>query len=388
MKFPTEITSLFLATSLLCGCTAIGDYMLGTDNNEPPVPLQDFDATTEVKTLWSRDIGDGGGRGGSGLTPALADGRIYAAEADGDVVALNAITGESLWRTDTEITISGGPGTGDGLVVVGSEDGEIVALRSQDGLPLWGAQVSSEVLAPPRVADGIVVVRTVDGKLFGFAVGTGQRRWVYDRSVPVLSLRGTAAPALNDGLVIGGFDSGRLIALGIQDGQVVWENRIAVPRGRTELERLVDIDSTPAVIDGLIYAVTFQGRIAALDATTGAVEWRRDMSSHSGIDVDSDFVFVTDEKGHIWSLERDTSASSWRQKKLEFRRATAPRSFADFVVVGDLEGYVHWLRREDGQFAARARVSSAPIVASPLVGKDLLYIYASDGTIAALRPAE
>ncbi|MBT6274903.1 MAG: outer membrane protein assembly factor BamB, partial [Chromatiales bacterium] len=342
-----------LLLTVLGGCTAVGDYMLGTDNNEPPAVLEPVPDSIAIETIWERDIGEGGGRGGVGLIPMLYEEHVYAAEAGGDVVALNAASGASIWSTETDIRVTGGPGVGEGLVVVGSEDGEVVALLAQDGSIVWRTTVTSEVLTTPRIAEGVVIIRTVDGKLFGLEAETGTQRWTYDRSVPVLSLRGTAAPAIDRGLAIGGFDSGRLVAVSIEDGQTVWESRIAVPSGRTELERLVDIDAEPLIVDGIVYAVTYQGRIAAIDVISGEVEWRRDMSSHAGIGVDEDAVYVTDATGHIWSLERSSSASSWRQKKLENRRATAPRRFDEYVVVGDLEGYVHWLRREDGQFAAR-----------------------------------
>ena len=375
------------ALATLTGCGAVTDYMLGADNNEPPAELEPLETALSVATVWKTDIGDGGGRGGIGLVPTLRGERIYAAEADGEVVALDAATGKKLWVSDTGLALSGGPGSDESIVVIGSENGEVVTLDAVSGNELWRTRVSSEVLTPPRISEGAVIVRTVDGKLVALDSESGQLRWTYDRTVPVLSLRGTAAPALDSGLVIGGFDSGRLVAVDIKDGQTVWESRIAVPKGRTELERLVDIDAEPLIVDGVVYVVTFQGRIAALDVLSGEVEWRRDMSSHAGIGVDDDAIYVTDASGHIWSLDRSSSASAWRQKKLENRRSTAPRRFESYVVVGDLEGYVHWLQIDDGELAGRVRIGKGPIVTAPLVGDELIYVYNSDGTLAALRPA-
>lgn len=379
--------SAVLALGLvLTGCGTVSDYVLGVDNNEPPAELKSIESATGVQTVWERDVGSGGGRGAFGLTPTVLGDRVYAADGDGDVTAWSAETGDRIWSVDVELALSGGPGADQSLVVVGSENGEVVALEAADGTTRWETRVSSEVLAPPRVTDGLVLVRTVDGKLTALDSASGLVIWTYDRTVPVLTLRGTSAPAMSGGLAIGGFDGGRLVALDVSDGQTVWERRVAVPRGRTELERLVDIDSAPQIHEGTLYVATFQGRVAALDASSGETLWQRDMSSHAGLGVDDRHVFVTDERSHVWALDRSSSASLWRNSDLQFRAATAPRRVGDFVVVGDLEGYVHFLSIEDGRIAARVQVGSAPIYAPPLVRGDIVYVFNSDGSLAALRP--
>ena len=212
--------------------------------------------------------------------------------------------------------------------------------------------------------------------------------WVYDRTAPVLTLRGTSSPALAEGAAIAGFDNGQVVAIALGNGQPLWETRVAVPRGRSELERMVDIDADPIIVDNAVYAVTYQGQIAALELFSGQVIWRRDMSSHAGLGVGPDNVYVTDDTSHVWALDRANSASLWRQSKLEARRVSPPAVFGDFVVVGDLEGYVHWLRKDDGQFVARVRVDSSGIVAAPVATPFAVYVYGSGGELAALQVAQ
>jgi outer membrane protein assembly factor BamB len=377
---------VLIAAAGLSACGSTKDFVLGIDNNEPPAELQSIESTVAIRTVWQRDVGSGGGRGAFGLTPVLYGGRIYAAEAGGDVTAYEAATGKEIWSTDIELRLSGGPGADSSLIVVGTENGEVIGLEATDGSTRWETRVSSEVLAAPRVVGDVVLVRSVDGKLTALESIDGVLRWTYDRTVPVLSLRGTAAPAISGDLVIAGFDSGRLVALDIATGQTVWERRVAVPRGRTELERLVDIDAEPQVVDGTIYVATFQGRVASIDAATGEVVWQRDMSSHAGVGVDDKQVLVSDAQSHVWSLDRNSSASLWRNKDLQFRAVTAPRSIGDYVVVGDLEGYTHWMQAADGRIVARVRAGGSAIYAPPLVLADMVFIYASDGTLTALRP--
>jgi outer membrane protein assembly factor BamB len=382
------LLSLVGLVFIASGCSGIGNHVLGEDNNEPPAELKSVESPLEIETVWSRDVGSGGGRGAFGLTPHLHGNTMFAADGDGDVTAFDATTGDVLWSVDIDLDLSGGPGSDGELVVVGSENGEVSALEASDGTIRWETRLSSEILAPPRVAQGMVLVRTVDGKLTALNASDGDLRWTYDRTVPVLTLRGTSPPVITDDMVISGFDGGRLVAVDLQDGQTVWERRVAIPSGRTELERLVDIDAEPQVRDGTVYVATFQGRVAAIDAANGEVIWRRDMSSHAGVGIDEDRVYVTDERSHVWALDRENSASVWRQKELEFRSATSPRRFGSHVVVADLEGYVHLLDEADGRISGRTRVGSAPVYAPPLVGDGLIYIYSSDGTLAALRAAQ
>ena len=373
------------AAALAGGCAAFDRLFSDSDNTAPPAELVDFEPTVKVRTVWQRSVGSGAGKLFLKLRPAIDGERVYAATRDGSVRAFDARTGESVWDTDTDSPLSGGPGIGDGLVLVGSSEGEVLALDEKDGVVKWRARVSSEVLSAPGAKDGIAVARTIDGKLFGLNVADGTRVWVYDRTAPVLTLRGTSSPALTEGAAVAGFDNGQVVAIALADGHLLWETRVAVPKGRTELERMVDIDADPIIDDNTVYTVTYQGQIAALKLFSGDVVWRRDMSSHAGLGVGPKNVYVTDDQSHVWALDRSNNASMWRQSKLEARRLSPPAVFGDFVVVGDLDGYVHWLRKDDGQFAARVRVDSSGIIAAPVATAFAVYVYGSGGELAALQ---
>ena len=371
----------------LSGCAKIQQGFLGgVDNVEAAAELTELPATTtSIEQVWSADVGSGSDDQYLRLSPVLADQQLFVAEAEGRVASYNAKTGEQSWRVDSEVNVSGGPGTDGILVVVGSDDGDVVALSAETGVEQWRTRVSSEVLAAPQIADDVVVVRTIDGKLYGLNGADGKLRWSYDRSVPVLTLRGTSPPAIARGIIVAGFDGGQLSAVSLDDGQPIWEVRLAVPSGRSEVERLVDIDAPPVIVDNTVFAVTFQGRIAALDLLTGDVLWRRNLSSHVGLSLDEDYLYVSDARSHIWALDRDNSSSLWRQSKLQARRITSPAVDGGYVVVGDLEGYVHGLSREDGSQVARTQVGGDAIYATPLVSGNLVYVYSSNGTLAALR---
>ena len=379
-------TLLLLGALMLAGgCTALGKLFSSSDNTAEPAELVEFEPTVTVRTVWQRRVGSGAGTLFLKLRPAIAGERVFAATRDGRVRAFDARTGESIWDTDTDSPLSGGPGVGDGLVLLGSSDGEVLALGETDGEIRWRARVSSEVLSSPESQGGIAVVRTIDGKLFGLSSDDGTRLWVYDRTTPVLTLRGTSSPVLAEGVAVAGFDSGQIVAVALNNGQALWETRVAVPTGRTELERMVDIDADPIIDGNLVYAVTYQGQVAALKLFSGEVIWRRDMSSHAGLGIGSNNIYVTDDASHVWALDRTNSASLWRQTKLEARRVSPPAVFDQFVVVGDLDGYVHWLRKDDGQFAARVRVDSDGIIAAPVATSFAVYVYSSGGELAALQ---
>jgi outer membrane protein assembly factor BamB len=388
MSYPMRrIETLLLlgSLSLVGGCTALGNLFDDSDNTAEPAELVDFEPTIKVRTVWQRRVGSGAGKLFLKLRPAVDGERVYAATRGGRVRAFDARTGESIWDTETDSPLSGGPGVGDGLVLLGSSDGEVLALGEKDGEIKWRARVSSEVLSSPVAQGGIAVARTIDGKLFGLSIDDGTRLWVFDRTTPVLTLRGTSSPVLAAGTAVAGFDNGQVVAIALSNGQPLWQTRVAVPRGRTELERMVDIDADPVIEGNTVYAVTYQGQVAALELFSGKVIWRRDMSSYAGLGVGAENVYVTDESSNVWALKRSNSASMWRQAKLEARRVSPPAVFGRFVVVGDLEGYLHWLRKDDGQFVARVKVDSDGIIAAPVATPFAIYVYGSGGDLTALQ---
>jgi len=380
--------ALVLTALGLSGCGATKD-LFGSeeDNSATPNPLTEIAIEQKVEQLWSSSVGDGPEDLFLQLTTAVANGYVFAVDRKGRISAYEVESGKRVWETNLKRAIGGGPGVGSGVVVVGTREARVIALSPATGELLWKTRVSSEVLSPPQAAEGVVVVRTVDGKLIGLDAVDGSRLWIYDRGVPALTLRGTSTPVIADGVAVSGFDGGRLVAVALDSGQPLWETRIALPSGRSELERMVDIDGNILISDRTVYVVSFQGRTAAVDLDTGTILWRRDMSSHAGLGLDNTAVYVTDELSHVWALDRDSSASIWKQANLESRQLTAPVRVGDHVIVGDFEGYVHWLRVDDGAPVARARVGNHGIISAPTVWQDIAFVYERGGKLAALRLA-
>ena len=355
----------------------------GVDNTEPPSPLVKFTETATIKRLWSEDVGSGTDELFIKLVPALLDTQIYVADSSGKIAALDIVSGKTIWEKDIDLPITGGPGADASLVMVGTSEGDVVSLSTATGEELWRATVSSEILSSPRESDNIVAVRTIDGKIFAIDATTGERLWVYDRTVPALTLRGTSTPVIANELVIAGFDGGRVTALELKTGKLVWEKRVAIASGRSELERMVDIDAQPLLIDGVIYLTTYQANISALAIDDGQILWQRDISSHTELAAAGESLFVTDQQGHVWALDRFSGASIWKQEKLQARQVTGPVVIGNKVVVGDLEGYLHWLDKESGAFTSRSRVSAEPILTPAITADNVLFAYASDGTLSA-----
>ena len=366
-------------TMVLVGCSS-------TSVREPPAPLTEFAPAYTVTLLWSADIG-AGSKDYLGLVPAVRDSTVYAAAADGRVSALAADTGRRRWQVDLNTPVSGAVGVGSTLVAVGTRDGRVIALARDTGEQRWVASVSSEVLAPPAVGESLVVAQAVDGRVFGLSVADGKRLWSYERTEPALSLRGTDTPVLISDAVLTGFASGRLAALRQRDGQPLWETAIALPRGRNEIERLVDVDVSPLVFSDAIYAASFQGKLAALNPANGNVLWSRDISTHTGMASDGNNLYLTNDKGYVMAFDRRNGASLWRQEALRGRSLNAPAVYDDVIVVADYEGYVHWLAREDGRFVARYQAVSSPVRARAVVADDTVFVFGISGTLSALRLA-
>ena len=382
-------TYFFLVLLIASGCSAVTDqvtsFMGGEDNSIPPTPLEDIQQQINIKELWNQDIGDGSNDQYLKLVPVYSQNRIFVADSEGEVEAIDAQTGKALWSHDTDTKITGGPGAANNMVMVGTGEAEIISLSSETGQEMWRTRVSSEILASPVMSDNIVVVRTIDGKVYGLNADDGKRLWVYDRTVPILTLRGTSSPVIAKGFVIAGFDEGRLAAIELHSGKLVWETRIALGSGRSELERMVDIDAEPVIVDDVIYVATFQGRIAALSLDSGRILWTRDISSYAGICADDAAIYITDDNSEIWSLDRFSGNSIWKQDKLQARAATGPDIIGNMIVVGDLEGYLHWLDKKTGDIVGRNRLSNNMIIASPVSADDKLFSYSSDGTLGAFN---
>ncbi len=371
---------------LSAGCSWLGGWFGGSDNSIPPAELKPIVSAVGVQQLWETKVGSGAEGQFIRLTPALADGRIFAASHDGTIMALDALSGQRLWETDTKLPISGGVGLSDNeLVLVGTDKGQVVALQQRDGQEAWRATVSSEVLAPPRAAKGIVVVRTGDGKFTGLDARSGERRWVSAHALPALSLRGNSAPVLIQNLVIAGLETGKLLVLSLDKGLPLTEKTIAPPRGRTEIERLIDIDSEPKAFGDTLYLVAYRGSIAAIDMRGGNPIWNRDLSSYAGLDVDARQVYVSDDTDAVLALDRRDGATLWKQAELSGRRLTAPVAGENYVVVGDFEGYLHWLDKSDGHIVGRIRATGKEIIAPPIAAGNTVFVYGKNGSLGAFR---
>lgn len=375
-----------LAFLTLAGCGTTdkisGFFTGGKDNSEPPAPLIEFQTRLNVLELWSGNVG-GPDEEYLKLTPAVANQRVFVTDSTGDLRALDATNGGEVWNTDIDEPITGGPGVGENTVLLGTGEGDVISVSADTGKEQWRSSVSSEVLSPPLRAENTVIARTNDGKVFGIDAEKGKRLWIYDRTVPALTLRGTSAPVIFSGIVIAGFDAGRLAALDLHTGRLLWEATIAAARGRSELERMVDIDSDPVVVDGIIYVVSLQGQLAAVQGDSGRILWSRDVSSHAGFSVDERNIYLTDDESHIRAFDRYTGSTVWANEKLHARQATGPASIGGYVVAGDLEGFLHWIDKETGEFVARISLCSRRIIVQPLVVGKVLYAYCSDGNLAA-----
>ena len=365
----------------LGGCSWFGS----SSNVEPPAELVDFSPALKVQEVWSRDIGKGPGERYLKLTPAEQGNTLYVSDRRGRVQALDADNGDERWRTDLDLEVSAGLGLGDDLVVIATLKGQVVALDRKSGKERWRAHVTSEVLAPPAIGDGVVVVQSVDGRVTGFAADTGKRLWLVERNEPALSLRGTSTPVVVADAVLAGFASGKLAALNLRDGRLLWEIPVSEPHGRTEIERLIDVETPVLVTAQALIAAAYQGRIVAVSLENGRLLWSREISTYSALSADADNVYVSDARGVVYALDLRSGATVWKQDKLHGRHLSAPMVTGQAVAVGDFEGYIHWLARDDGRFLARTRIASAAVLAPPLANGTTLYVEAQNGELAAFR---
>lgn len=369
---------LLALPALLVACSDTGPL------REPAELIKVESPAVKPRVLWDASPGDGSDELHTRLRLAVEPDVVVTADIGGEVHALSPQDGRRLWTADTDARLVAGPTVSGALVLVGTLDAEVIALKRSDGSAAWRAAVSSEVMAPP-VSDGrVVVVRCGDGKVFGLNADTGARLWSFDRAVPPLTLRGLSAPLLNGGIAYIGLDNGRLAALRIDTGDVLWEEVVAAPSGRTELERIVDVDADPLVTPGGIYAVSFGGELAAIGLADGRVAWRRPIKSYSGVALAGGILAVTDENGVVWALDAQTGAAAWKQEALKFRRLSPPLVLGEYVVVADYEGYVHWLAPQDGRIVGRVRAVGDQVTAPPVEHEGRLYLLGDNGDVAAV----
>jgi outer membrane protein assembly factor BamB len=353
---------------------------------DKPAELTDIKSpSVRVQKVWGASVGGGGKKMRFGLGLASHGDRLYAAGRDGDVAAFDLKTGRQAWRVKTKLDLTGGTGASADLVVVGSADGLVLALSAANGTERWRSEVSGEILSAPAVAEGQVVVRTVDGNLRGLSVEDGKEVWSAEQQIPRLTLRGVAAPVIARDMAISGFDNGRVLAVNLGDGGTVWDAPVSPPHGRTELDRLNDIDAAVKVAGDDVFVAGYQGRAAMLALDSGQVWWTRELSSYRGVDVDDDQMYVSLSTGELVALRRRTGAEVWRNDSLKFRGLSAPAVVGDYVAVADLEGYVHWFDRVTGMPGGRAKAGGERVTNAPIAVNDMLYVINDKGEISAMR---
>ena len=382
-----RIALLLSCVVALGGCKTVRGWFGGKAAEAlKPAELTEISPTAKAERLWSIGLGDGEGALGSRQGPAVADGRVYAAALEGGVSAIDLQTGNRAWHHQAEETmVSSSPGVGEGIVVFGTLEGDVVALDAATGAQEWTAKVGTEVLAAPTIGQGSVLVRSIDGRVTAFNAETGERRWFWERETPTLAVRGSGSPVLGPGLLFVGNDDGTVAALSLADGRLLWEQTVAAPEGRTELDRMADIDGTLVLDDVTVYATSYKRQTMAIDGPSGRPVWAHDAGGPGRPAVGADKVVVTDPAGTVWGLDKATGAALWQQAALARRNVTAPAIHGDYALVADLEGYLHWLRLSDGAFAARANFDGEPIRAAPVVVDGIALVQDVDGGLSAWR---
>lgn len=381
MKYRSLVSMAAMAVMLALAACSSKDKKV-----DRPAELVDLKSpTVRVEKLWGASVGGGGKKLRLGLGLATAGNKLFAAGREGDVAAFDLKTGKQLWRTETKLLLAGGTGVGTDVVAVGSADGQVVALSAEDGAQRWRADVKGEILSAPAVTEKEVIVRTVDGKLRALAMADGKEIWSAEQQIPRLTLRGAAAPVVARDVAIAGFDNGRVLAVSVADGATVWDSPVSPSHGRTELERLNDIDAAVKVVGEEVFVAGFQGRAAMLALDSGQIWWTRDVSSYRGVDVDDEQMYVSTSQGELVALKRRTGVEVWRDDSLKFRSLSAPAVAGDYVAVADLDGYVHWFDRATGALAGRVKTGGNRVTNAPLSVDGTLFVIDDEGSIVALR---
>lgn len=383
MKKLNLLLSTLACTLLLSGCSWFG----GDDDEAEiqPAELVEFDQEATITKQWSANIGADNKDFWNSLRPAASTELVFAADHEGKITAIDLATGERRWSTELEQLVSGGVGYGSGLVMVGTIEGQVYALNADDGAIVWTSTVSSEILSSPQSNGQVVVVQTIDNKLFALNAADGSAIWQHEDDAPLLSVRGTSTPVVTEKMVLTGFDSGKLIAFNPENGSLIWEARMALPKGRTDLERMVDLDGSPLLAGDVIYAVTYQGRLGAISRGTGRSLWFQDSNSYQTPAQSLDQVYVSEADSTVRSFRAGSGQVIWSNEDLFLRRVTSPAKLGGTIAVADAEGYLHLLDPLDGHFVARTKVHSSGVSAPMLTVGDSLIVQANNGSLSAFK---
>lgn len=379
IKIQTILRTLLfgMMTLLVIAC---GD----TDNAEPPAELVEFEPALQIERLWRTNTGDGAGQLYLKLYPLITGDKIIVTDRHGEIAAYELETGKRLWTTDLDMSVSGGVGGDATHLVVTGTNGHVVLLDTS-GNVVWTVDASSEVLTPAQIAADLVVIRSVDGRISALRLKDGSEQWTFKRDVPALSLRGNSLPIITQGYIFSGLDNGRLVTLDLLTGKTIFDIAIATPSGRSELERLVDIDGHSVIEDQTLYIASYQGKLISLDVRRGQLNWGRSFSSYSGVELSASTLYSADEQDHVWAFDASNGATLWKQDKLQARQITRPVAMDNSVLVADFEGYLHWLSPFDGRFLARVQADDAGVIVPPQVHNNIAYVLSRDGELAAYR---
>ena len=368
----------------LAGCSTVSGWFDSDDDDlTAPVPLSDITETVNIKELWSVGVGDGQGDGFYRLQPAISGDVIYAASADGEVLAVDRKRGKTLWELELDIALSGGVGVYEDVLLLGSSEGLVLQLDASTGEQLWTTMLTGEILSPPQANGKVVVVQTYNGKLQGLDFTTGELLWTHTSKVPVLTVRGTSVPIIENNRVYAGFANGRVLSFDTQTGAIVWEVRVAIPQGRSEIERIVDVDGTMELGGGELYAASYQGSVVAIDVGAGRKIWQQKVSSFSGVSLGFGNVYAADEDGTLNAFMQNGEGVRWTQGALGYRQLSRPTPVGSYVAVADFEGYLHVLSQVDGDFVGRLRVDNDGVRGDMLSEDGILYVFGNDGDLVA-----
>jgi outer membrane protein assembly factor BamB len=390
-----------MLVSLVSLLTLAGCHSFKKENVQPPTPLaKDFKPTVQVTRLWRARVGDGAGDSGVRLRPTVVDGVLYADSTDGKLAAFDATSGKKLWSKSSrthgwfgwgdkkrkDAMYAGGPTVSGDLLTVGTLDGHVYGVSTKDGSPRWEAELDTQVLASPLIVGNQVIVRGSNGRIYSLDAATGERQWVYDQgNVPLLSVRGNGGLLVANGVVFFGSDDGLLVALRQDNGNKLWEQRLASGEGRTEIDRLSDADGTILLDGSTLYSAAYHGNVVAVDGPSGRPLWSHPFSSYTSLASKYNSIFGVDDQSRVWAFDKSGGADMWKNDSLRYRWLTGPAVQGNYVVVGDAEGYVHWLQTGDGALAAHERLSKKAIRAQPLVVGDVAYVQDVKGRIGAYR---
>ena len=383
-----RVSILCLMLGVVTGC-GFSDWVRNPfgDDEDPRAPAELLDVVSEtaINRNWRINVGNGQGDNYKKLTPVVDGGFVFAASDDGEIIAVNTINGDLMWQTEVENSITGGVGAGDGIVMIGTEAAELIVFNQSNGEEIWRASVSSEILSQPKTNGDIVVAQTVDGKLIALNREDGMQRWTYETTLPALTLRGTSSPILtSEGTVVAGFSNGILVSVAAEDGVYVWEERVAVPDGQYDIERVIDVDGELLVDGSRILAASYQGNLMAFDIASGQIVWGMEASSYHGMDQGFGNIYYSDDKSHLIALRNNSSDVVWQNEELQYRDLTAPKTISNYVAIADYEGYLHLVSQIDGRIVGRTRIDNDGIRSNLIDDDGKLIVYGNSGSLVSL----